>query len=290
MTDIEKYWELVEKLKKIKAEYEKKRNKNKVIVKDNKSFDIDDKYCGKIRLLKAIFSYSDSNEYGVSINQISKWCRDHKVVMYAFNMDYNLIHKVTKFYENNIELKPRKDYKVLMFIIHNNHMYLISENIKSLAHKNGTCTELTKHNKKIKEVKPFIDAEGKLLKPFKVYENIKDTLEFYAKTVYQSGYLPENVIFDGQNIIRFELKGITYFINSKAELCIYICKKLKIPFTGQCFTTLILHIGKQLNYDVPKSKYNKETFNVFMMEGGKDYDHFGVLPSLTIDEANKLAK
>ena len=38
MTDIEKYWELVEKLKKIKAEYEKTRNEIAVIIRKIKGY------------------------------------------------------------------------------------------------------------------------------------------------------------------------------------------------------------------------------------------------------------
>lgn len=136
-----------------------------------------------------------------NVEEIMEFCNKYKIRAIAYDINKNVIAE-------NIPDNDQGKYKILAFIYHNNHMYLLD----------------VKKNKYLVE-----RPEAK-----NIVEESAEMLESHFLSILNKGELPSHIKIQSYKIVSFQHEDVIYFNNPDYKECFNICKTFmfsdKVPW------------------------------------------------------------
>jgi hypothetical protein len=191
------------------------------------------------------------NEYGVSSKEIIEFAKQYDIPTKIYDINYKLIH-------NFIPIAKNRNYKSIIFVAYNNHLYPFSKQPTGVKDKK-THTEL-------KLVK---NASSELIKQL------------------DNGILPADITYKTDSIKSFIVDKIKYLENDDYEVC------KKILYIWGLENTMFDSISKNKLFNHIEKMYVLENIDSFwptsnsFVKGGFNYD---CSQDLLIDEINNNKK
>jgi hypothetical protein len=222
----------------------------------------------------------DPENNGISIDELMNLARQEKFSMYAFNIHDKLIIS-----HSNEETRQSKK-PVLIFRIHNNHIYTVDDKKKqaSLIAKNRKGEKI-RHNQLENDKKKYAKEDTTTYK--KVIPNEDDLTgnEYAVKYIFENKSIPfpmtnHNIRYDKGHIKQMNIGNNKIFTQPvERDIADYL-EKNNLDYTGQHYINLLMEFwkevyGKNLQDNELISEMNPYVCDMLSLENVKNRVHIG---------------
>ena len=221
---------------------------------------------------------TDPENNGISIDELLRLSQEEKFTMYAFNINDKLIVK------HMTEQTRQSKKPVLIFRIHNNHMYLIDNKQKqmSLIAQNRN-SENIRHNQLENDKKKYVKPDQTQ------YENVfpdDDIIgnEFATKYIFENKSIPfpfkSNIRYDKGRIKQMQIGNKKIYTEPLEKDIKEYLENNNFEYKGQHYINMLMEFWEETYNDALKdnnliSEMNPNVFNMFSMDNVKNRVHYG---------------